>query len=169
MKNLLKVALMAVVTVTLFGCAHPDFIKLNDSYSYVIEELGQPDSVTKLPDGKTRIVYSMQPMGQACYVMIFDTNGKLVFKDNILQEKYYRELVKPGKQTSQDILVLFGKPCETWTYDNLGEHTFMYRYLDSVMYPMAFWVDFDNKTDKVLRYVISIDPWSQRDSDTDRD
>ena len=160
---------MAAVAASLFGCAHPDFIKLNDDYSHVVKELGKPDSESKLPDGKTRLIYTAQPMGQQSYVMIFDTNGKLIFKDNILQEKYYAELVKPGKQNSDDILVLFGPPCEKWTYKNLGEHTFMYRYLDSGMFPMAFWVDFDLKNDKVLRYVLSIDPWSQRDSDRDFD
>jgi hypothetical protein len=40
----------------------------------------------------------------------------------------------------------------------------MYRYLDGA-FPMALWVDFDEKTHEVLRYVISIDPWSQQDTD----
>ena len=43
----------------------------------------------------------------------------------------------------------------------------MYRYQDEAGFPMALWVDFDDKDDKVLRYVLSIDPWSQRDSDWD--
>lgn len=43
----------------------------------------------------------------------------------------------------------------------------MYRYQDSAGFPMALWVDFDLQNDEVLRYVLSIDPWSQRDSDWD--
>ena len=67
-------------------------IKLNDTYDYTVKELGVPDSTTRLPDGSIRIVYSMQPMGQASYVMIFNPEGKLIFKDQLLQQKYFNQI-----------------------------------------------------------------------------
>ena len=158
------VLLVCCAALFLTACAHPDMIKLNDTYDHSVKELGVPDSTTRLPDGSIRIVYSMQPMGQTSYVMIFNPEGRLIFKDQLLQQKYFNQ-IKPKVQDSQDIYTMFGKPCEQWHYRNLGEHTYMYRYLDESGFPMALWVDFDDKDDKVLRYVLSIDPWVQRDAD----
>ena len=166
MKKIIKPLLIGLFALVLAGCAHPDLIKMNADYPEVIKKLGQPDSVVTLEDGSKKVVYSYQPMGQECYMLVFNPQGKLVFKDKLMQEKYFK-MIKPGTQNSKDIYSMFGHPCEQWTYKNLGEHTYMYRYLDETMYPMALWVDFDLKTDKVLRYVISIDPWSQQDSDWD--
>lgn len=165
MKSIFRLLGIFATVLLLGACAHPDMIKLNDSYDQTVKELGAPDSMQKLADGSIRIVYSMQPMGQTSYVMVFNPQGKLIFKDQLLQQKYFNQ-IKPKEQDSKDIYNMFGKPCEKWHYKNLGEHTYMYRYLDEAGFPMALWVDFDDKDDKVLRYVLSIDPWSQRDADT---
>lgn len=164
MTKFYKLILVCCAALFLTACAHPDMIKLNDTYDHTVKELGVPDSTTRLPDGSIRIVYSMQPMGQTSYVMIFNPEGRLIFKDQLLQQKYFNQ-IKPKVQDSQDIYTMFGKPCEQWHYKNLGERTYMYRYLDESGFPMALWVDFDDKDDKVLRYVLSIDPWVQRDAD----
>lgn len=140
-------------------------IKLNDTYDHTVKELEVPDSTTRLPDGSIRIVYSMQPMGQTSYVMIFNPEGRLIFKDQLLQQKYFNQIQaqSPGQSGHlHDVR----KAYEQWHYRNLGEHTYMYRYLDESGFPMALWVDFDDKDDKVLRYVLSIDPWVQRDADS---
>lgn len=162
--NYLRIFLGALAIVFLSACAHPDLIKMNDTYDHTVSELGKPDSEVTLADGSKRVVYSMQPMEQRSYLMIFDPQGHLVFKDQLLQQKYFNQ-IKPKVMDSEDIYVMFGRPCETWHYKLLGEHTYMYRYQDEAGFPMALWVDFDDKDDKVLRYVLSIDPWSQRDSD----
>ncbi len=167
LKSIVKITATSLLAVALLtSCAHPDFIKPGTSYDVVITELGQPDSTSQLEDGTIRLVYSGQPYDQSSYVMVFNHEGKLVEKYNILQEKYFK-LIKPKVMHSEDILVLLGPPAEKWTYKNLGEHTFMYRYQDSAGFPMALWVDFDLENDEVVRYVLSIDPWSQRDSDWD--
>ena len=163
-----RIFLFTLMALICSACAHPDLIHLNDSYEHTVRELGAPDSEQDLQDGSKRVVYSMQPMGQTSYVMIFDPKGKLVFKDQLLQQKYFNQ-IKPKLQNSKDIYDMFGRPCETWHYKLLGEHTVMYRYLDEVGYPMALWVDFDDKDDRVLRYVLSIDPWSQQDGDWEND
>lgn len=163
MLKFLKLLILSVSVALLAACAHPDLFKQGDSYETVVEKLGTPDSRQLLPDGTLRIVYSMQPMGQASYVMIFDKQGKMIFKDNLLQQKYFNQ-IKPKIMNEKDIYEMFGHPCEKWTYKLLGEHTYMYRFSEGG-FDWALWVDFDNKTDEVLRYVISIDPWTQRDAD----
>ena len=94
MTKIYKLILVCCAALFLSACAHPDMIKLNDTYDYTVKELGVPDSTTRLPDGSIRIVYSMQPMSQASYVMIFNPEGKLIFKDQLLQQKYFNQ-IKP--------------------------------------------------------------------------
>lgn len=162
MRRLVLIIAVGVLT----ACAHPDGMSLGTSYDTVMDKLGAPDSRMVLPNGNIRLVYSMQPMGQTSYVMIFNKEGHLVFKDNLLQQKYFND-IKPKIMNEQDIYNMFGRPCETWRYALSDEHTYMYRFQDGGL-DWALWVDFDNKTNEVLRYVISIDPWTQRDSDNDK-
>ena len=75
MTKFYKLILVCCAALFLTACAHPDMIKLNDTYDHTVKELGVPDSTTRLPDGSIRIVYSMQPMGQTSYVMIFNPEG----------------------------------------------------------------------------------------------
>lgn len=164
--NCLKAVALAFIFGLLAACAHPDSVNLGTSYDSVMDKLGAPDSRTVLPDGTLRLVYSLQPMGQQSFVMIFNKEGHLIFKENLLQQKYFNE-IKPKIMNEQDIYNMFGHPCEKWTYALSGEHTYMYRFQDGGM-DWALWVDFDNKTNEVLRYVISIDPWTQRDGDDDK-
>jgi hypothetical protein len=154
---------LAAAFTALLGCAHPDLLSKNESYEAVVGKLGTPDSNTLNADGSRRIVYSMQPMGQQVYELVFDKAGRLVSNENILQEKYFSR-IRPKFMNEEDIRILLGAPCEEQHYRGLQEYSFMYRYLDGA-FPMALWVDFDEKTHEVLRYVISIDPWSQQDTD----
>jgi len=98
MTKFYKLILVCCAALFLTACAHPDMIKLNDTYDHTVKELGVPDSTTRLPDGSIRIVYSMQPMGQTSYVMIFNPEGRLIFKDQLLQQKYFNQ-IKPKVQS----------------------------------------------------------------------
>lgn len=108
LKSIAKItATTLLAAVLLTSCAHPDFIKPGTSYDVVIQELGQPDSTSQMEDGSIRLVYSGQPYDQSSYVMIFNPEGKMTEKYNILQEKYFK-LIKPKVMHSEDILVLLG-------------------------------------------------------------
>lgn len=100
--NCLKAVALAFIFGLLAACAHPDSVNLGTSYDSVMDKLGAPDSRTVLPDGTLRLVYSLQPMGQQSYVMIFNKEGHLIFKENLLQQKYFNE-IKPKIMNEQDI------------------------------------------------------------------
>lgn len=42
--NYLRIFLGALAIVFLSACAHPDLIKMNDTYDHTVSELGKPDS-----------------------------------------------------------------------------------------------------------------------------
>ena len=50
MTKIYKLILVCCAALFLSACAHPDMIKLNDTYDYTVKELGVPDSTTRLPD-----------------------------------------------------------------------------------------------------------------------
>ena len=100
--NSLKTVALAFIFGLLAACAHPDSVGLGTSYDSVMDKLGAPDSRIVLPDGSLRVVYSLQPMGQQSYVMIFNKEGHLIFKENLLQQKYFNE-IKPKVMNEQDI------------------------------------------------------------------
>lgn len=54
MTKIYKLILVCCAALFLSACAHPDMIKLNDTYDYTVKELGVPDSTTRLPDGSIR-------------------------------------------------------------------------------------------------------------------
>lgn len=56
MTKFYKLILVCCAVLFLTACAHPDMIKLNDTYDHTVKELGVPDSTTRLPDGSIRIV-----------------------------------------------------------------------------------------------------------------
>ncbi|MCD8338600.1 MAG: hypothetical protein LUC43_00095 [Burkholderiales bacterium] len=161
-KLLCAVALMCILS----ACNHPDLVKIGENYQQVMDQLGAPDSNTTLPDGSIRVVYSMQPMGPQVYALIFSPDGKLIKKEQILYEKFFIDNIKPHEMDQADIDRMFGKPCEKWRYALSDTHVYMYRFEEGGL-PWALWVDFDNKTNKVLKWTVSIDPWSQRDDGND--
>ena len=50
MTKFYKLILVCCAALFLTACAHPDMIKLNDTYDHTVKELGVPDSTTRLPD-----------------------------------------------------------------------------------------------------------------------
>ena len=48
MTKIYKLILVCCAALFLSACAHPDMIKLNDTYDYTVKELGVPDSTTRL-------------------------------------------------------------------------------------------------------------------------
>lgn len=49
MTKFYKLILVCCAVLFLTACAHPDMIKLNDTYDHTVKELGVPDSTTRLP------------------------------------------------------------------------------------------------------------------------
>ncbi|MCD8340428.1 MAG: hypothetical protein LUC43_09590 [Burkholderiales bacterium] len=154
-----KLFLCGALLLSLVACNHPDFIKVGESYQQVMDQLGFPDSETKMPDGTIRVVYSQQPMGPQVYAFIFGPDGNLIKKEQILKQKFFIDNIKKGVMDQQDIDRMFGRYCEKRPNALSDSYSYMYRYVEQGM-PMALYVDFDNKTGKVIDWATTIDPWS---------
>lgn len=151
------------VALILGGCAHPQLIDMGQTKQSVIQELGEPDATTLMPDGTTRLTYSGQPFGQDVWWLFIDQDGKVVAREQGLQEKYF-SMIEVGKWTEADVWALWGECAEKYTFHLVNEHAWMYRYKDDVGFDMAVWPQFD--TQGIVRSVeTTTDPWRDRGFD----
>ena len=145
------IALACVVVLT--ACSHPQLIDLGQSQDVVQSQLGKPDAVTAMPDGTVRWTYSSQPFGQQVWWLFFDQNGKMISREQGLQEKYF-PLVKIGQSTEADVWSLWWPCAEKHEFRRVGGHAWVYRYKGGGS------VD---KNGIVRSMDVTPDPWKERD------
>ena len=151
-----------LLPVMLAACAHPQRMDLSMSREAVEEKLGPADAATRLEDGTTRLVYSMQPMSQQVWWLTFDAAGNLVRKEEVLDRAHFA-LIKPGVSTQKDVYALFGDCAQKYVFHLSDQTAWMYRFLDDGVFHMACWVQFDMQG-VVTEVGYTTDPWHDRDS-----
>ncbi len=165
MKNCIKtlVGIVGFIGIALIqGCAHPQLIDMGQEQESVVAELGEPHAKTPMPDGTVRWTYSVQPFGQEVWWLFMDADGKVVAREQGLQEKYF-PMVKIGEWTEKDIWALWGKCAEKYEFRLVNEHAWMYRFRDAGGFDMAVWPQFD--VNGIVRSMdVTIDPWKDKDS-----
>lgn len=150
--------------VVLGGCAHPQLVDMGTTQDEVVAYLGEPAARTPMSDGTVRYTYSGQPFGQDVWWIFVDQNGKVVAREQGLQEKYFNMLT-PGKSTEADVWALWGKCAEKYNFPLKGEHAWMYRYKAPGGFDMAVWPQFDAKG--VMQSMeTTLDPWKLNDGDS---
>ena len=150
---------VVVAALVLAGCAHPDFIKVGQPDFEVRAELGAPDGKLVNTDGSFVLVYSDQPFGQEVWWMHFDSNGRFVKKERALNEEHFK-LIVPGKHTQAEVLQMFGRCAQEYTFHLIDEHAFMYRFEEAGGMDMAWWVQF-NEQGIVTETAVTQDPWDR--------
>ncbi|MCD8339377.1 MAG: hypothetical protein LUC43_04145, partial [Burkholderiales bacterium] len=99
--------------------------------------------------------------GPQVYAFIFGPNGNLIKKERILKQKFFIDNIKIGTMNQADIDRMFGRPAEIRKNALSDTYSYMYRYGEYGL-PMALWVDFDDKTKKVVDWSTTIDPAAQK-------
>lgn len=143
----------------LVGCAHPQLVEMGESKEAVIAYLGEPQAKTAMPDGTVRYTYSIQPFGQEVWWLFVDSNGKVVAREQGLQEKYF-SMLTPDKSTENDVWALWGRCAQKYEFRLVDEHAWMYRYKAPGGFDMAVWPQFD--VNGVMQSMeVTQDPWKQ--------
>ncbi|GKT24984.1 hypothetical protein [Acidovorax sp. SUPP3334] len=141
MASLARGAAAVGLALALTACASPDFVKPGASRNEVMQNLGPPVSVTQLPGGGERLLYTTQPSGRQVYHMDFDASGRLVRTDQVLTFNNLAGI--PAGWTVDEVRRTFGPPMlvervarfdgDIWTYrfrDDLGTRRFAHVHLD---------------------------------------
>ncbi|MEG1969902.1 MAG: hypothetical protein RR101_07245 [Burkholderiaceae bacterium] len=153
----------ALATLILSACATPASIAPGTTEADTIKALGQPTSRSITPGVGPRLLYSGQPYGFEVWALQFDAQGREISAAQMLTEVQFAK-IRPGDQTRADIERLFGPPAEKFSFRLINETANMYRFLESGVFKMAFWVQFTPQ-DIVSSTGITLDPWSLRDGD----
>ncbi|CAN7771442.1 hypothetical protein LJR296_007412 [Cupriavidus necator] len=100
--------------LALAGCAAaPTMVELQEvrgiSAQTLQARLGEPTDKVRLHDGRSRWLYSGQPLGLFVYAADFDTDGALVDYRQMLTMEELQQ-ARPGAWAKQDVVARFGKP-----------------------------------------------------------
>lgn len=156
-----KIMGAVAAALVLTACAHPQLVDMGQSEQQVVSYLGAPDASTKLANGQTRLTYSMQPFGEEVWWLFFDPNGKLIKREQGLQEKYFSQ-IKVGQWTESDVFAFWGRCAQKYEFRLVDQHAWMYRYRDEGGFYMAVWPQFDRNG--IVRSVeTTTDPWRDND------
>lgn len=105
-------------------------------------KLGEPTDKVRLEDGRSRWLYSGQPLGLFVYAADFDANGALVDYRQMLTMAELQQ-ARPGEWAKQDVEARFGKPRLPIQYYALqGREVWSYRFQD-VTQAAVFHFQFD--------------------------
>ncbi|MBA2960952.1 MULTISPECIES: hypothetical protein [Ramlibacter] len=91
----------------LAGCATGSGLEPGATRDAVIQRMGQPTAVVRLPNGGERLQYSQQPAGQYAWMADFDAGGRLVSLRQVLNENDFRR-IEVGQWTRDDVEREFG-------------------------------------------------------------
>ena len=125
--------------LALGGCANFN-VPPGASRETLVQRLGQPQRVVRLPDGE-RLQYSLQPAGQYAWMIDVDAQGRVVRSRQVLNELDFHR-IQLGQWTRDDVEREFGRPASvdhvaswdgpimTYRWKAADQNMFYWVYLD---------------------------------------
>jgi hypothetical protein len=108
----------------------------------VLARMGRPTGVVALPDGGQRLQYSLQPAGQAAWMMDVDAGGRVTSASQALTASNFQRIV-PGHWTRADVEREFGPPARVDRVASWNGPVMAYRWKDVQGADMFYWVYLD--------------------------
>lgn len=125
------------------GCAgHPSHAyspATGTSRAQVLAQLGQPTRVVRLAEGE-RLQYSLQPFGQAAWMVDLDGAGRVLRSRQVLTASELTR-IEPGSWTRTDVEREFGPPARVDRVASWNGPILTYRWNDGS--DMFYWIYLD--------------------------
>ena len=149
----IKPVLLACSLLALSACTTYRDIPPNSPLGLVENQLGSPNYRCTLPDGRQRLVWSQQPLGQYAYGTNVNKDGHIDNVQSLLTDSHFRRL-NEGRWTQNDVACEFGPPAEI---DRVGlgeknEVVWTYRYRQSNAWNSLMFVYFGRDGEAVTHY-----------------
>ena len=123
------VAALALALGLLGGCVSPDGAQLGAERADVVASLGAPVSITPLPGGGERLLYTTQPSGFSVFHLEFDAQGRLVRREQVLTQERLAA-IPVGEWTVAEVQRTFGPPMEVGRVARFDGDIWTYRFMD---------------------------------------
>lgn len=120
--------LTLVSTLGLTGCAGMLPPDPGAPQAEVATRMGRPLSVSPLPQGGERWLYSTLPMGREVYHFDFDSAGKLISRMQVLDFQHLSHT--PRGWTREQVLAYYGPPFEITEVYSFRGKVWSYRFMD---------------------------------------
>ena len=133
----------------LAGCAGNPFnaygLQPGTPRDAVLAQLGQPTRIVRMPQGE-RLQYSLQPFGQAAWMVDLDAAGRVLQSRQVLTATEFNR-IQPGTWTRADVEREFGSPARVDGVASWNGPILSYRWNDGG--DMFYWVYLDR--DDIVR------------------
>lgn len=140
-----KSLLLLAATLSLAACAAPfasPGMPAGTPHGEVLARMGQPTRVVPLANGAQRLQYSLQPAGQAAWMVDLDASGRVTSSRQVLVEREFNRIV-PGQWTRADVEREFGPPARIERVASWNGPLMTYRWRDLQSADMFYWIYLD--------------------------
>lgn len=161
-----RLVALACLASALAACTTMNEVPPGASYASVISQFGRPNFVCQLPDGRERVVWTQQPMGQFAWGSNLSADGGTVERvEPILTDAYFKRLGE-GVWTAERVRCEFGPPAEITEVGlpSVRQVVWAYRYKESGVWNSLMYVYMGREGDRVTRFHPGPDPmYEERD------
>ncbi|GAA0778452.1 lipoprotein [Castellaniella ginsengisoli] len=129
MRTLFRGALTTGAAFWLAGCAHIAATPPGTPLAQVTAQFGAPTLRCTDRQGRDRVVWSRQPMGQYAWGATVDAQGRVQGVESLLTDAHFQRL-KQGVWTAEQVRCEFGPPAiiDTAGLPNVRQIVWSYRY-----------------------------------------
>jgi hypothetical protein len=122
----LRVWLLLPLLFTACAGYSPAALKVGDSESSIVAQMGAPTARHTLPNGQQRLEYARGPYGKHTYMLTLDATGRLLGVEQVLTEQRFAN-IQPGMPVAQ-VRTELGRPAQARVgWRGVGE-VWSYRY-----------------------------------------
>lgn len=155
--SLKPVALLAALV--LGGCASVSQYPPGTPYEEVVKGLGNPQVSCPTADGRTRMIWSQEPMGEQVWVTTVGSDRLIGKFQQVMQPGMFDKL-NQGSWTAAQVRCEYGAPAKIQTFPDKPEYlVWEYRFMgggdDSFM---MLYVSFNKATNQMVGYSTGPDP-----------
>lgn len=144
-----RLLLLVLSSALLASCAGNPFnaygLQPGTPRDAVLAQLGQPTRIVPMAQGE-RLQYSLQPFGQAAWMVDLDATGRVAQSRQVLTAAEFAR-IQPGTWTGADVEREFGPPARVDGVASWNGPILTYRWNDGS--DMFYWVYLDR--DNVVR------------------
>lgn len=154
-----------VAPLALAACASMTDVPPGTPLEQVQAQHGAPNYSCTNRDGKQRVIWTMQPMGQYAWAANVDEAGNIDRIEPILTNASFRKLGE-GSWTQEQVHCEFGPPAEISPVGlpSVRQEVWSYRYKESGAWNSLMHIYFDPYTGKVTRFHSGPDPMYDREN-----
>lgn len=155
-----KFALTATVgAMILSGCASISEVPAGTSYDEVVKQFGNPQVSCPEPDGRTRMIWSQEPLGEQVWVTTVGSDRRVGTFEQVMSPNMFDQL-NEGTWDAAKVRCAFGPPAQMQSFpDNPGRVVWEYRFMGGADNEfMMLFVSFDRATNQMVNYSTGPDP-----------